>query len=70
MNLLDRYEELKKKITERQEPFAIFIELLEKETTWLNSPASTQYHLAEDQGLLRHSVGVTETFCVSVKRDH
>lgn len=35
--------------------------LLEGETTWLTSPASTRYHLAEEQGLLKHSVGVTET---------
>jgi 23S rRNA maturation-related 3'-5' exoribonuclease YhaM len=61
MELLDRYEALKKKVTDRKEPFDRFIKLLEGETTWLVSPASTRFHLSEEQGLLKHSVGVTET---------
>jgi hypothetical protein len=46
---------------ERKEPFERFIKVLENETTWLTSPASTRFHLPEEQGLLKHSVGVTET---------
>jgi 23S rRNA maturation-related 3'-5' exoribonuclease YhaM len=61
MITIERYEILKKKVTERKESFGRFITMLEAETTWLVSPASTRYHLAEEQGLLRHSVGVTET---------
>lgn len=61
MSLMDRYEELKKKIVDRKKPFDRFITLLEGETTWLTSPASTRFHLAEEQGLLKHSVGVAET---------
>jgi len=61
MELLDRYETLKHKVTNRKEPFDRFIDLLEGETTWLTSPASTRFHLAEEEGLLVHSVGVTET---------
>ena len=61
MELLDRYEALKHKDIDRKEPFDRFIAFLESETTWLTSPASTRYHLAEEQGLLKHSVGVTET---------
>jgi 23S rRNA maturation-related 3'-5' exoribonuclease YhaM len=61
MALLDRYKKLKHKVTERKEPFDRFIALLEGETTWLTSPASTRYHLSEEHGLLRHSVGVAET---------
>ena len=61
MELLDRYETLKHKVINRKEPFDRFIALLEGETTWLTSPASTRFHLAEEEGLLVHSVGVTET---------
>jgi len=61
MQLLDRYDVLKQKVKERKEPFDHFIALLERETTWLTSPASTRYHLAEERGLLTHSVGVAET---------
>lgn len=32
-----------------------------EEIGYFNSPASTQYHLAEDRGLLKHSVNVTNT---------
>lgn len=60
MGLMDRYEALKRKITDRKEPFDRFIAVLEGETTWLTSPASTRFHLSEEQGLLKHSVGVTE----------
>lgn len=61
MELLDRYNALKLKIKERKKPFDSFIALLESETTWLTSPASTRFHLAEEWGLLKHSVGVAET---------
>ena len=61
MELLDRYEALKRKVIERKISFDRFLTLLESETTWLSSPASTRYHLAEEQGLLKHSVGVAET---------
>jgi 23S rRNA maturation-related 3'-5' exoribonuclease YhaM len=61
MELLDRYEALKQKVIDRKEPFGRFIALLEGETTWLTSPASTRFHLSEEQGLQQHSVGVTET---------
>ncbi len=61
MTLSERYEDLKQKVKDRKEPFDRFIKLLEYETTWLASPASTRFHLSEEQGLLKHSVGVTET---------
>jgi len=59
--MLDRYETLKQKVVRRKDSFGRFLALLEGETTWLTSPASTRYHLAEEQGLLKHSVGVAET---------
>ena len=59
--MLDRYETLKQKVVKRKDSFNRFLALLESETTWLTSPASTRFHLAEEQGLLKHSVGVAET---------
>jgi len=59
MELMDRYGTLKQKVTDRKDPFDRFINLLENETTWLTSPASTRFHLSEEQGLLKHSVGVS-----------
>jgi len=61
MELLENYQRLKQKVIERRSSFNRFVAFLENETTWLTSPASTRYHLAEGQGLLKHSVGVTET---------
>ena len=61
MEIRDHYEALKKKISQRKEPFDKFIRFLETETSWLTSPASTRFHLCEEGGLLRHSVGVAET---------
>ena len=61
MELQEHYDALKLKIRNRKESFERFITLLENETTWLTSPASTRYHLAEERGLLKHSVGVAET---------
>lgn len=59
--LLAGYDTLKRKVIDRKGSFDRFLALLESETTWLTSPASTRYHLAEEQGLLKHSVGVAET---------
>jgi len=61
MELMDCYEILKSKVTRRKEPFERFVVFLENETAWLTSPASTRFHLAEEGGLLKHSVGVAET---------
>ena len=55
------YEALKSKVKERKEDFNDFIRFLETNTTWLSAPASTKYHLNEEGGLLKHSIGVTNT---------
>ncbi len=60
-DIKDRYESLKQKVSGRKDPFDNFIHFLEKETTWLSSPASTRFHLCEEGGLLKHSIGVAET---------
>jgi hypothetical protein len=57
----ERYEELKKKVVKRKKEFDVFINMLEKKTSWLTSPASTRFHLNKEGGLLEHSVGVAET---------
>jgi hypothetical protein len=56
-----RYEALKQNVSVRQAECRRFIDFLERETTWLTSPASTRYHLNVEGGLLMHSVGVAET---------
>ena len=61
VNTKDRYESLKQKVSDRKEPFDNFIRFLETETTWLTSPASTRFHLCEEGGLLKHSIGVAGT---------
>jgi len=61
MSLEKEYNMLKTKVVERKKDFDEFIAFLEKETTWLMSPASTKYHLSEEKGLLKHSIGVTKT---------
>jgi len=60
MELEDRYKVLRAKVVERKAEFDVFIQMLETETSWLVSPASTRHHLNEGKGLLRHSVGVAE----------
>ncbi len=61
MDILRRYEALKNKVIKRKKEFDVFINMLEKDSSWLTSPASTKYHLNTPGGLLEHSVGVTET---------
>ena len=52
------YEKLKPHVTRRREAVDAFISVLENETAWLTSPASTKFHLSCEKGLLMHSVGV------------
>ena len=61
MNVKERYEFIKNKVITRKKEFDVFIAMLEKDTSWLISPASTKYHLNKEGGLLEHSVGVAET---------
>lgn len=61
MSLEEEYTKLKAKVIERKKDFDEFTNFLEKKTTWLTAPASVKYHLSEEKGLLKHSVGVTKT---------
>lgn len=61
MDTKERYHALLSKVVKRRDRFGAFIRMLETDTNWLTSPASTRFHLCEEGGLLRHSVGVAET---------
>ena len=60
MNIEQRYDNLKNRISERKEDFDAFTKMLEATTSWLTSPASTRFHLNVERGLLTHSVAVAE----------
>ena len=60
MNLQERYQALKEKVTERKNEFAALMEYIEEETAYLTAPASTKFHLCREHGLLEHSVNVAE----------
>jgi hypothetical protein len=59
-NIEKKYIALFDRLSSRRDAILQFKSFLEKETTWLTSPASTRFHLSEEHGLLIHSVGVTE----------
>lgn len=61
MTVMQRYEELKKKVTKRKAEFDDLMAFIETETSYLTAPASTKYHLCREGGLLEHSVNVAET---------
>lgn len=60
MTVTERYEALKSRVIKRKEEFDKLIAFMENETDYLNSPASTRFHLCRPQGLLEHSVNVCE----------
>ena len=60
MTVIQRYEALKARIVNRKDEFTNLINFMENETDYLNSPASTRFHLCRPQGLLEHSVNVAE----------
>jgi hypothetical protein len=58
-NLNEKYEQLFAMLGSRRAQVLAFREYIERETSWLTSPASTRFHLNIERGLLLHSVGVT-----------
>lgn len=60
MTVTERYESLKNRVVKRKEEFTRLMAFVEKETDYLNSPASTRFHLCTKGGLLEHSVNVAE----------
>ena len=58
-NLDNSYNDLFDILADRKEQVLGFKLFIEKETSWLTSPASTRFHLNIERGLLLHSVGVT-----------
>ena len=61
MTIRERYDVLRQKVVKRKKEFDSFINMLEKDSSWLTSPASTKFHLNKEGGLLEHSVGVAES---------
>ncbi len=60
MTVTERYENLKSRVLKRRDEFSRLMEFVENETDYLNSPASTRFHLCRKHGLLEHSVNVAE----------
>ncbi len=58
-NLDARYHALFELLGPRKPQVLAFKDFIERETSWLTSPASTRFHLNIERGLLLHSVGVT-----------
>ncbi len=59
-SLLQKYEEIKNKVVVRRAQLDRLLEYMEKNTSWLTSPASTKFHLSCESGLLIHSLNVCE----------
>ena len=55
------YKHLLGLVKTREKAVAAFVTFLEKETSWLTSPASTRFHNDFEGGLLQHSISVAET---------
>lgn len=53
-----KYRELFDLLGPRKAQVLAFRDYIERETSWLTSPASTRFHLNIERGLLLHSVGV------------
>ena len=51
-NIENNYSALFELISERKEQVLEFKDFIEKETSWLTSPASTRFHLNIEKGLL------------------
>lgn len=60
-DLMQRYSFLKDKVVERKKEFQALCSFNENETAFLTTPASTRFHLHEENGLLEHSCNVAET---------
>lgn len=58
---IDEYRLLLGFIHDRAEQVQSLDRFLSSETNWLTAPASTRFHLAEEGGLLKHSVNVAKT---------
>ena len=57
--LISRYRDYLSRVVSRKDEVSDFVTFLDNETDWLESPASTRFHMSVEHGLLYHSVGVT-----------
>ncbi len=60
MEIMERYQALKDRVTARKKEFASLMAYIEENTSYMTAPASTKYHLCRENGLLEHSVNVAE----------
>ncbi len=61
MVTMEGYEYYKSLVIDRKDSFNKLMTFLETETEWLTAPASTRFHLSQEQGLLEHSCNVAYT---------
>ena len=55
------YDFMLSMILSRKKQVATFENFLREKTNWLTAPASTRFHLAEEGGLIKHSINVANT---------
>lgn len=58
---LEEYEHLLESVTDRTEQVRGFDKFLAEKTNWRTAPASTRFHLAEEGGLMKHSINAAKT---------
>ena len=57
-NTRDEYSQLLSLLIKRRDEVFAYDRFLRTETAWLTAPASTRFHLACENGLLKHSINV------------
>ena len=67
-SFVKEYNRLLGFVKKRADEVNEFNQLLLKETNWLTAPASTRFHLAEEGGLMQHSVNVAKTL-IKMRRE-
>ena len=68
MTPVEEYNALLSFVKKRADQVNKFDKFLLKETNWLTAPASTRFHLAEEGGLIKHSVNVAKTL-IKMRRE-
>ena len=67
-DIIEEYNVLLGFVKKRSNQVNEFNQFLLKETNWLTAPASTRFHLAEEGGLIKHSVNVAKTL-IKMRRE-
>ena len=67
-SFVKEYNRLLGFVKKRADQVNKFNQFLLKESNWLTAPASTRFHLAEEGGLMQHSVNVAKTL-IKMRRE-